>query len=376
MRRRNLLRGCRRDAEALEVGRVATAAVVSDEARTELLIGEAEILAVSGRAMEALALLARTPASSPRLHVLGAIARASAMATVGRTSEAISLSRQAYRDHLALGDELAISSPATHRVNQLFALVQAGRLGEAESKGRAWFEIAERARNPLGVMWLGIHLARCALVQGRPATVLRWAERATTAIDASGFEGLRPIVCSTEAVAYGLLGNGEASTARADLVDGLHDGFGFLQHELALGRAWASVAGGELPAARAVLLAEAEQAAHDGHIPAAAWLLHDAARLGGHHDAAPVLAQLASATDSVLVATRAEHVAALVADDGDRLEVAGDRFATIGAELLAAEALCAAADVWRRRQDQRRAAALDVRVGGSPPAVRARGRRH
>ena len=77
VRRRNLFRGCRRDAEALEVGRVATAAVVSDEARTELLIGEAEILAVSGRSMEALALLARTPASSPRLHVLGAIARAS-----------------------------------------------------------------------------------------------------------------------------------------------------------------------------------------------------------------------------------------------------------------------------------------------------------
>ena len=116
-------------------------------------------------------------------------------------------------------------------------------------------------------------------------------------------------------------------------------------------------------AARAVLLAEAEQAAHDGHIPAAAWLLHDAARLGGHHDVAPVLADLAGATDSVLVATRAEHVAALVADDGDRLEVAGERFATIGAELLAAEALCAAADVWRRRQDQRRGAALDVRVG-------------
>jgi len=76
-----------------------------------------------------------------------------------------------------------------------------------------------------------------------------------------------------------------------------------------------------------------------------------------------VLAHLAGATDSVLVATRADHVAALVADDGDRLEVAGERFATIGAELLAAEALCAAADVWRRRHDQRRGAALDVRVG-------------
>ena len=240
VRRRNLLRGCRRDAEALDVGRAAAAVVVSDEARAELLAGEAEILAVSGRAMEALALLAQLPSSSPRVHVLAAIARASALATIGRTAEAISVSKQAYRDHLALGDELAISSPGTHRVNQLFALVQAGRLVEADEKGRAWFDVVERARNPLGVMWLGVHLARCALIHGRPATVLRWTQRACTAIDSSGFEGLRPVVYSIEAVAYGLLGDGASSVARADLVDSLEAGFGFLQDELALGRAWAS----------------------------------------------------------------------------------------------------------------------------------------
>ena len=48
----------------------------------------------------------------------------------------MAVSEQAYDDHLALGDELAIASPGTHRVNQLFALVQAGRLGEADAKGR------------------------------------------------------------------------------------------------------------------------------------------------------------------------------------------------------------------------------------------------
>ena len=363
------------------MGRAATAVVVSDEARAELLAGEAEILAVSGRAMEALALLAQLPSSSPRVHVLAAIARASALATLGRTADAISVSKQAYRDHLALGDELAISSPGTHRVNQMFALVQAGRLVEADEKGRAWFDIVERARNPLGVMWLGVHLARCALIHGRPATALRWTQRASTAIDSSGFEGLRPVVYSIEAVAYGLLGDSDSSVARADLVDSLEAGFGFLQHELALGRAWAFVAVGELGAARDVLVAAAGQAARDRHVPAAAWLLHDAARLGGLHDAAPMLADLATATDSALVAARAEHVAALVASDGERLEAAGDRFATIGADLLAAESLCAAADVWRRQRDQRRAAALDVRVDGlaarcegarTPPLTRSR----
>ena len=57
-----------------------------------------------------------------------------------------------------------------HQVNELFSLVQAGDLGEADERGRAWFEVALQARMPLEVMWFAVHLARCALVQGRAAT--------------------------------------------------------------------------------------------------------------------------------------------------------------------------------------------------------------
>ena len=134
----------------------------------------------------------------------------------------------------------------------MYALVQAGRLIEADERGGAWFELASGARNPLGVMWTGVHLARGALAQGRPATVLRLTERTRTAIESSGFEGLRPTVGALEAVAYALLGDAEASAARADESDAASAGFGFLAPELALGRAWASVAAGELNAARAV----------------------------------------------------------------------------------------------------------------------------
>jgi len=55
----------------------------------------------------------------------------------------------------------------------------------------------------------------------------------------------------------------------------------------------------------------------------------------------------------VLVAARADHAAALVNDDADRLSDAADRFEAIGAILLAAEAATAAADSSRRRLDQR-----------------------
>jgi DNA-binding CsgD family transcriptional regulator len=359
-RRRNLLWACRREDEAIDVGRRAAAAVTSAAGRDELRCGEAEVLAVSGRPADALDLLADIDDSSPRLRVLAASPRAISLTVAGRTAEAVAVSEQAFREHLALGDELAIMPPGTHRVNLVSALLGAGRLVDAERRGRRWFEISASTRMPLGIAWFGVHLARCALVQGQPATAMQWAERACTAIGPMQFEGLRPIAYAVQAAAHGMLGDAVASAARADEVGTLSSGFGFLAPELALGRAWALVASGEISGARALLLDAAGAAERDGHVGAAAWLYHDAARLGAPGDAAAPLAALAAAGDSDLVVVRAAHASALVADDGDRLAEIAERFEAIGAHLLAAEAAAAGADSWRRRQEQRRAAALDL----------------
>jgi ATP/maltotriose-dependent transcriptional regulator MalT len=213
---------------------------------------------------------------------------------------------------------------------------------------------------PLEVMWFAVHLARCALVQGRAATARRWADRATTAIEAHRFEGLRPITAAFRAAAHGLRGDAAASAAAADEVDGLSPGFGAFAFELPLGRAWALVAGGDTRSARDLLLTAAEVAERSGFVPTAAWLLHDAIRLGAADGVAARLAALTAATDSGLVHLRAEHAAALLADDGDRLVMAGERFGAIGAVLLAAEAAAQAADASRRRGDERRAVVLDT----------------
>ena len=218
------------------------------------MTGEAEVLAIAGRPIDALALIERVDVTAPRRRVLAAMPRAAALAMTGRTEAAAAISERAYHDHLALGDELAIASPGTHRVNLLFALVQAGRLAEAAGRGRRWFDVAAAARQPLGVIWLGVHLARSAIAQGQPATALAWTVKAGTAIDASRLEGLRPAAYAIEAVAHGLLGDAAASAARADEVDALRSGFGFLAPELSLGRAWSLVAVGALPAACEVLV--------------------------------------------------------------------------------------------------------------------------
>jgi DNA-binding CsgD family transcriptional regulator len=294
--------------------------------------------------------------------VLAAIPRTVSLAMIGRTVEAIAVAEQAYADHLALGDELGISSPGTHRVNMLYAMVQAGRLDDAAAQGRAWFDAAVRARTPLGVIWLGFHLARCALSRGEPATVLGWTRRVRTAIDASGFEGLRPATCALESVALAMLGDTAASAARADEVESSTLGFGFIAPELALARAWSSIAVGEIDHARSVLLAAAGRAEALEHVPAAAWLLHDCIRVGVDPETARRLQTLATLTDSEFVAARAFHAGALVADDAQGLAEASDRFERLGARLLAAEAAATGADAWRRRREQRRAAALDVRA--------------
>ena len=149
------------------------------------------------------------------------------------------------------------------------------------SKGRAWFEAALRSRTPLGVIWLGFHLARCALSRGEPATVLEWTRRVRTAIDASGFEGLRPATYALESVALAMLGDAAASAARADEVESSTLGFGFTRTR-AGARTGVVV---DRSRARSIMLAPCcsprpTAQSELEHVPAAAWLLHDSVRIG------------------------------------------------------------------------------------------------
>jgi len=362
VRRRNLYRGLRRDAEAAAVGEVALTRVHSTAAADEVRAGEAEVLAFSGRPHDALALAATIDPSTPRLGVLATIPRAVALAMIGQTSEASALSAQAFKDHLALGDDLGIAAPGTHLVNQQYAMSQAGRLGEADAQGREWFDVAARGRIPLGVIWIGLHLARCAILRGRPRTALEWTGRVQTAIAASGLNGLRPATDAVTAIAFGMLGDADASESSADRADAATDGFGYIATELPLGRAWALIAAGQYVAARELLLDAAAAAEELGHLPAATWLLHDAVRIGAV-DAAVPLEALAARCDSELAAARAAHALALAAGDSWQLAAAAERFEQMGASLLAAEAMAAAADASRREREQRRASALDQRAG-------------
>jgi DNA-binding CsgD family transcriptional regulator len=163
-----------------------------------------------------------------------------------------------------------------------------------------------------------------------------------------------------------MLGDAVSSARWAERVDAATTGFGYVATELPLARAWALIAAGERDAARTLLIDAAGSAEQLGHLPAAAWLLHDAARIGASDVTSDITVRnesIAARCDSEFVAVRAAHAAALSAGDTWQLAAAGERFEHIGAYLLAAEAMAAASDASRRDREQRRAAALDQRAG-------------
>ena len=376
-RRRNLFLGCGRPDDAAAVAAVAMAGASTDSGRDALLAGEAELLVHAGRPRDGLALLDRVNTTEPRVEVLAAMVRSAAFAARGRTVDALEQARIAARDHLALENAVAMPSVVTHHVAELAALIAAGRLTDAEAIGRTRFEAALRSGGPLESTWLALHLARCALLQGRPRTALSWSDRVSSGTEAHGLEGFRPLTAAIRAVAHAHLGDSVRVVGLADQAERAPRGLGSFAMEVPLGRAWALVAAGNSSAAQRLLVAGADAAFRDGFVPAAAWLLHDACRVGAS-EVATRLADLATQTDSELVHVRAAHASALADDDAVRLAAVADGFERLGAVLLAAEAAAHAAGSYRRRDGEGQAVALEARIealtarceGASTPALR------
>ena len=340
---------------ALAVNAAARAVVTSPPLVEELVADEASILMFSGHPDQALDILRTIDGSDRRTRVVRAIVAAVALATTGRTAQAVTVAEEGFADHLALGDELAIAHPATHIVNQVFALTEAGRLAEAEQLARTGAEVVASHRVPVAQIWFAANLGRVAVLQGRAATARRFYAEAAGLAEANHFAGPRRLALSGLALAHALLGDAEAAgeplQARAALPE-----FGFLGPEQRLADAWAAVAARQRAAAAEIFLAAAELAASSGHRTCESWILHDLVRACAHAPSSRI-SQLAADCASPLVSHRARHAAALRTRYARELSGAADEFEALGADLLAAEAASAAADAFTRAGDPRAATA-------------------
>jgi len=340
---------------ALKINNDARAVVTSEPLAEEIEADEAAILTFSGEPEQALEVLDRIAGSGQRTGVVRAISEAVALAATGRTARAIAVAEAGFANHMELGDELAIAHPATHVINQVFALTEAGRLSEAEQLARAGAEIVAANRVPIAQIWFAANLGRVVTLQGRIATARRYYAEAAGLAEANHFAGPRRLALSGLALTQAMLGDAEAAEQALRERVAVPD-FGFLRPEQQLADAWTAVATRQPGKAAELFLDAAAQARASGHRTSESWLLHDLMRTSTHDESGRLL-ELADTCDSPLVAARARHAAAIRARDAGALSRAADEFEALGAKLLAAEAAAGAAEAYTRAGDQRAATA-------------------
>jgi DNA-binding CsgD family transcriptional regulator len=345
---------CQPDA-ALAINSAARAVVTSRQLVEELDADEASVLVFSGHPRRALEVLERIMGTDRRTRTVRAIAGSVALAATGRTAEAVKVAEAGFTDHAALGDELAIAHPATHVINQVFALTEAGRLAEAGQLARAGADIVASQRVPIAQIWFAANLGRVATLQGRLATARRYYAEAAGLAEAHRFAGPRSLALSGLALALAMLGDADGA-AQALAARSSGPAFGFLAPEQQLADAWTAHASRRPVEAAQRFRDAAARADSSGHRTAESWLLHDLMRTSGE-DTSARLRDLAGECDSALVSARARHAVAARARDARELAAAADDFEAMEATLLAAEAAAGAAEAFGRAGDQRAATA-------------------
>ncbi|MFD1658429.1 AAA family ATPase [Streptomyces caeni] len=349
------------------------ALALADEARSSLAAehhGElaalaAMVLTFTDQPQQALALLDTVPrGAGQRPTPLRALGESAALAVAGRTAEALTLVDEAEADARAdaplPADLFDFLHPSTRLMGRAIVLHESGRLPEASALMRRALRAAVDDGVPHALSTFAWYVGRCVLLEGRPRTAARWARDAVSISRARGFEAPLKLGLGCLALALSHLGDGAGARAAAAEMDTLHPPVD-AQGLVPLARAWAAAAENDPATARSVLSAAAEDVRGKGQLTVSAALWHDVARLGNPAAAADPLARLSRECDSALVSARAAHARAAADRAPAPLAESAERFAQLGATLLAAEAAAAAADAWRAAGDQRAAAALAAR---------------
>ena len=309
--------------------------------------------------------LLRRPGSGPLTAAHVAVSYG--LVRLGRLDDAIEL----LRPILGLSNSTATMPTASKPWDEwvpygvaIYALVYAGRLGEAEELlTRAWRLVVDQPAAEIRSYVAG-WLAAVHLEQGRVASAFRRATESYTLSQQLGRAVHSRRSGSVAAQALALTGQvGPAAETLAAM-----DALGLptnLLHETDLlqARAWAAAAAGDLPGARDQLEAAAGLGEQIGDLIGATSALHGLARLGRARHVAARLAALAGEVNGDLVAARAAYTNAIADRDSEALEKVSGHFEVLGANLYAAEARAEAAVLLRRAGRARDAAAMEQKAG-------------
>jgi DNA-binding CsgD family transcriptional regulator len=362
LRARNLMWGLLGDEEALVVNASGRDRLTEARALEDLTLNEALLLTYSGRPGDALTVLnALGPPSDDRAKALRGIARVPALIATGRPLTAAAEALELSRELIDVRDQIALPHLGVLVLHRVYGLTDAGQIEEAGAIAAAAYDRLPPNAPPDAFMWLSFQIGRCALHAGRPATARRWLGEALARCDASGHVGPSRLVLSGLATAHAYLGDAAAANEAIDRLD-QRQSSGFARPEQELGRAWALVAQGDLPGARAALHHTAELAHASGYAVCEATALHDVARLGDPTSVSDRLTELAQQCEGSLVDGYARRAVAARLGDPQGLVEATDHFDRIGARLLAAELAMEAAQAFQDQGDRRSAGTLRGRA--------------
>lgn len=249
--------------------------------------------------------------------------------------------------------------PWTHLFFRCQVLSWSGEFEQAHQVATEQFQLALTEHSIEAQAWFAWHFASVVAERGNVASAVEHGRAAVALFRDLGRPQFMAFGLTYLATALAL--SGQAADAH-DTLSKLRS-LGLVDHFMGVdpvqAQAWTAVAAGDLPKARALFAESASRAKEIGDSVGRAAALHGLARLGQAREVHEALSREADRVEGALVRARAAHVRALAHHDVDGLISAGREFETMGAYLLAAEAMADAAVTLRQSMDSRQSTAVE-----------------
>ncbi len=217
-------------------------------------------------------------------------------------------------------------------------------------------------------------LARLALTRGDLSAARSLAREATAALHRYDAAGYLPWCLGIVAQIAAQLGDAAGARDAVAELDGMDWPVRVSDYDVAIGRAWAAVAAGELTTPVRLLLDAAVGEESNGSRFTQGIVLHEALRIGAPpRDLLDGLEASCATGELPVHQTLLEHARARAADDGASLEAVSESFERSGCRLLAAEAAAEAVAAYQRgglRVRAERATGAATRLLAACPGAR------
>jgi DNA-binding CsgD family transcriptional regulator len=371
LRALNLYWGLDRPTAAEAVLDQAAAHIAEPARQAGLVALRGRFLLHAGRCEQALAVVdavLEDPHIAKPTVVETMVTATTALVASGRYDDAIATATRGLKlgQQLTGGDWLLTLEELA--ATQAGAYMWSGQLTAATELAETGYQRAVDARSPLSVAVWSLVRGGVAEARGAMATASGWMREAVGIV--GGPARLHPYQGFTARIGFGALarvaaltgdlGGAQAALTQADALAGpatrLFDTFSGPIH------AWVTAARGDVPAAVELALGTAAQAGWCGQAGCELIALHDVVRLGAPARVAARVIELAATVQGDLAPLFAQHTQALLVGDGAALDRVAVGFASLGADLLAAEAAVEAIAAHRRAGRTGSAVASAVRA--------------